>query len=122
MIVKSLRTLILCWKDMLVLLQWLHISLAHWVTKLSTSPISLWVADLAIIVIVINNIVIIINIIILLLVPLYLAACEAWMLRWLKSIHESGMLTWLSTRSTPAWMLMPPLVLRSCSDQNILFF
>ena len=95
---------------MLVLLQWLHISLAHWVTKLSTSPISLWVADLAIIIIVINSIVIIIVIIILLL---YLAACEAWMLRWLKSIHESGMLTWLSTRSTPAWMLMPPLVLRS---------
>ena len=96
--------MILCWKDMLVLLQWLHISLAHWVTKLSTSPISLWVADLAIIMI--NNIVIIILL-------LYLAACEAWMLRWLKSIHESGMLTWLSTRSTPAWMLMPPLVLRS---------
>ena len=100
---------------MLVLLQWLHISLAHWVTKLSTSPISLWVADLAIIIIIINNIVIIIvfNNIVIIILLLYLAACEAWMLRWLKSIHESGMLTWLSTRSTPAWMLMPPLVLRS---------
>ena len=100
---------------MLVLLQWLHISLAHWVTKLSTSPISLWVADLVIIIISLSlfNITLDINNIIINIILLYLAACEAWMLRWLKSIHESGMLTWLSTRSTPAWMLMPPLVLRS---------
>ena len=40
-------SVILCWKDMLVLLQWDHISLAHWVIRLSTSALSLWLADLA---------------------------------------------------------------------------
>ena len=43
----SLDSVILCWKDMLVLFQWLHISLAHCVIRLSTSPLRRWEADLA---------------------------------------------------------------------------
>ena len=35
-------SVILCWKDMLVLLQWDHISFAHCVIRLSTSPLSRW--------------------------------------------------------------------------------
>ena len=41
----------LCWKDMFVLFQWLHISLAHIVINPSTSDINLWVADLAAVII-----------------------------------------------------------------------
>jgi hypothetical protein len=41
---EVVSSVILCWNAMLVLLQWDHISLAHCVIRLSTSPLSRWLA------------------------------------------------------------------------------